>query len=180
LTGFVGDVKTALDNIREGGDAGKELISTMEGGEYKDIQIEKGNKNAERGGLITWDPTRKLVNVPNQDGSFGREPYLGLAHEIGHSWDRFYGPNDFSAWYTTTSGKVAKQSEKVATHWENRIRAENGLPLREFYSFDRDAKNFLVGEEKGRLLYPGTNFSTTQTMTIGSPPLSPMKIPYIY
>lgn len=89
LTGFVSDTKNALDAIRTGGQSGQELIDYIQNGTYKDVGIQYGQSNQERSGLIDFNPSERQSDVPNQDGTYGRDSYIGLAHELGHSWDRF-------------------------------------------------------------------------------------------
>jgi hypothetical protein len=160
LTGFVKQASGALDNIRTGGAAGKELIDYFQNASFKDIRIENGTSNGERSGLISWNPNERNSSIPNQDGSFGRDPFIGLAHEIGHSWDRWENgsANTNSTWYTAADGTNVTQSEKVATWWENRIRAENNVGLREFYSFT-NSNGRMQGDAAGRLLIQGTRYS---------------------
>lgn len=153
-------VTEALDAISNGGAAGKELIDYFQNADFKDIMIEKGSSNSERSGLISWNPTEQLSNFPNQDGSYGRSPFVGLAHEIGHTWDRWENGdvNTSTPWYKAADGTTVFQSEKIATWWENRIRAENGIGLRESYSFIYN-NGVMQGETSGRLLVPGTRLS---------------------
>lgn len=160
LKGYVKSARNALDDIRTGGNAGKELIDYFQNSDYKDVIIQNGSSNGERAGLITWNPTSTLNDIPNQDGSFGRPAFIGLAHELGHTWDRWEnGRQNFNTpWYTAGNGEVVYPTEKVATWWENRIRAENSIGLRGFYSFDASSGT-MVGEKSGRLLIPGTSQS---------------------
>jgi RHS repeat-associated protein len=160
LTGYVKQARNALDAIRTGGPAGQDLVNYFQNADFKDIQIQNDTKNGEQSGLITWNPTDRKSSIPNQVGSFGRDPYIGLAHEIGHSWDRSENgdSNVNKVWYTAADGTVVYQSEMIATWWENRVRAENNVGLREYYSYI-NANGSMQGESQGRLLIPGSRNS---------------------
>lgn len=188
LTGFVKQAKEALDAIRTGGDVGKELVNYFQSHDYRDIRIEKAASNSENWGKISWNPTERQPNILNQDGSHGRDPFIGLAHEMGHTWDRNENgqANTGNTWYKAANGKNVSISEKIATWWENRIRTENNFALREFYSFT-DNNGRMQGDEVGRLLIPGTRVSLVTDVS-GKPMVPvflgpfgmPINIPYKY
>lgn len=79
-------------------------------------------------------------------------------HEIAHGLANAKGVK-FADWITlpTTSGdRILSQSEIYATHIENNIRAEQGLPLRTHYSQDADGvpvSDTKILDNKGRSLY---------------------------
>jgi RHS repeat-associated protein len=158
---FLSKTLTALNLIGSGGKAGQELIKYFENGSLgKDIRIQSGTNN-ERSGLISFNPDEELKSISNQDGSKGRPSYIGLAHEIGHTWDRYENgrTNIDSDWYVIDANNTASNSEKIATWWENRVRSENGVALREFYSFNTDARGKVIGDPRGRLLLKGSRTS---------------------
>lgn len=94
--------------------SGSELVNSFQNSQLDNIRIEKGSENNERSGLISWNPNIRNSDIPNEDGSKGRDPFIGLAHEMGHSWDRLKRDNaEVNApWYTVPtptlplSGKV--------------------------------------------------------------------------
>jgi hypothetical protein len=184
--GSFGDkVLKALNAIYNGGNSGRELINYFQGSFDKNITIKYGEGNEERSGLISFNPDQQLSDIPNQDGSFGRPAFIGLAHEMGHTWDRYNDNEHENLWYNIelANGKVKEvtNSEKVATWWENRIRSENGIGLREFYSFMTQADGRVVGDERGRLLIEGTRNSKwqTQSHTFSLPSLHHTKTPHV-
>jgi hypothetical protein len=64
--------------------------------------------------------------------------YTTLSHELAHAQDRISGEMDNSEWYSYNDGgkKVSvSKAEIYATHIENLIRTEHGLPLRKFYQY---------------------------------------------
>jgi len=70
------------------------------------------------------------------------------------------GKIDDNTWFKMSGDKSIVNAEKYASHWENRIRAENGLPLREFYGIDN-------GVGVGRVLLPFTRHSPNYSETLG-------------
>jgi len=94
------------------------------------------------------------VNQGNSNTSI--PGFVALAHEFAHVQDWITnGRTNFTAgtqWYTSAiDGRIVARSEIFATDVENRLRANLGLPLREFYSADRSR-----GITEGQILMPGT------------------------
>jgi hypothetical protein len=82
--------------------------------------------------------------------------FVALAHEFAHVQDWMTsGKTNFTtstAWYVSgIDGRTVARSEIFATDMENRLRANLGLPLREFYGADRSR-----GITEGQILLPGT------------------------
>lgn len=77
---------------------------------------------------------------PSSRSPFQGRNYVGLGHELVHTRDRFNGNLDMNTWQTVTdqngNQKSIPYAEVSATHTENQIRAENGLPLRTHYTVD--------------------------------------------
>jgi hypothetical protein len=109
--------------------------------------------------LIVNYSVGKSLNMSevNQGNSTTRIPgFVALAHEFGHVQDWLTnGKSNFTAgtaWYTSAiDGRIVTRSEIFATDIENRLRANLGLPLREFYSADKSK-----GITEGQILLPGT------------------------
>jgi RHS repeat-associated protein len=161
LKGYVGRTKGALDKIR-GGSAGSSLISQIQSSD-KNVTISSGsnsyapeNQNwadAQNGtgadGVVNWSASDGHGG-PNTSGSTSRPSYIGLAHELAHGLDGANGTIDGGYWFsikTPTGSETVYNMEKGATHWENRIRAENGIPLRTHYQ---------PGNNNSRILINGT------------------------
>lgn len=169
---FLKNAVTALDKIASGGPAGSELISNLANNTNYTVNINKTsdkenstNGNRENGVDIYWNPDSEVGGVDTK-GNNSRPSWLGLAHELGHSWDEIEdGKRDLSVWYSETDedGNVHEvlNWEKTASWWENRIRAENRLPLREYQS-----SNLRNKPEESRLLVPGTRSSKWNFTTI--------------
>ncbi len=165
VQGFGKATVAALDAIRTGGTEGAALISDLEKGAL--VNIASGsNTTSPDGKNVTFDPAGQGTDMPNQDGSTGRPAYVALAHELGHVWD-FQNPvkgvaSGTRAWYIASDKTIIRQGEKVATWWENKVRSENNIGLREYYSFIRDEANggkWTPDPKGGILLVPGTRQS---------------------
>ena len=131
VRGFLKRTRNALDDIREGGEAGGALISDLQSSD-KHITIRKGDQNQAVGYMVSWDPNDRTGGI-DENGNSSRPSFIGLAHELGHAHDALDGVMDRSTWVTFSNGDIRTKSEITATHWENRIRAENGIPLRAYY-----------------------------------------------
>lgn len=71
----------------------------------------------------------------DESGRTSRPAFIGLAHELAHAWDLLEDDKqDQNEWFTAPSGKEVPKSEQYASHWENLIRAENGISLRTHYA----------------------------------------------
>jgi RHS repeat-associated protein len=132
LKGFVGQSVKALNAIRTGGKSGNELISNLQN-DSRYTKISKGDNSA-TGISVSWDPNSTSGGL-DESGGTSRPAFIGLAHELGHAWDLLEdGKQDQSEWFTAPNGQVKPKAEQYASHWENLIRAENGLNLRTHYA----------------------------------------------
>ncbi|THH34938.1 M91 family zinc metallopeptidase [Neolewinella litorea] len=165
LTGFLKKTVSALDKIRTGGDAGDNLISTLQSD--SDIFVVREGYNSTTGRLVSFDPTSTEGGL-NEKGGTSRPSYLGLAHELAHALDWDDGSIDAGTWVKYSDGRTSTNAEKYASHIENQIRAENGVPLRAYYGIDK-------GEGVGQLVVPGTRASANQGVMIRG-----IYIPFIY
>ncbi len=167
LKGFLGKAVAALDKIRTGGSEGGSLIGDLQNSKYH-IKIKQG-KNGARGYNISWDPSNTTGGV-NGAGSSNRPSFIGLAHELGHAHDGLDGSIDYSTWFSIGAKNIPK-AEQYASHWENRIRGENGLSLRtHYYNSGGVKKGSLLGLRKVNFNYsnklsPPTILYNTQIST---------------
>ncbi|WP_343207142.1 M91 family zinc metallopeptidase [Arthrospiribacter ruber] len=160
---FIGDVANGLNDLMNGGSAGYALVTGLAGAS-DNVQIIPGNANSSRGNAefasnsslggsaVRWDPNFNGVQG-NQRPSF-----VALGHELAHSRDRLNSTLDLNSWFTYQDQNGATQSvpraEISATHTENQIRAENGLSLRQSYTYDPS------GSPTGtRIIFNGTRQS---------------------
>ena len=158
LTGYVGEVANAKEKIRSGGKEGADLISELENSSTI-VNIKEGDnefvaKGQER--TVYWDPNDTSGGIDTRGGT-SRSAFVGLAHEFGHAQDALDGKMNFSTWFTMGNNRIPV-NEQYATHVENLVRSENGIPLREFYGIRN-------GKGVGRVLINGTSkskfFNTT-------------------
>lgn len=88
-----------------------------------------------------------------------------MAHELKHGLDYIEGTEDKGAWLTVMDdeGIVVniKNTEISATHLENQVRAEHGLPLRTHYIMDGSSQSTIIDKKTGRSLYYDRNGNTT-------------------
>jgi hypothetical protein len=157
---FIGDVGTAIDKIRTGGDEGKGLINDLMNSTNSTEIVNRSSNAADevKGDYITWNPTG-MVSAPDTRGSVTRPSFIGLAHEMAHIRDIWKKTVDRNTWQSVTdaNGNTVniRNAELYATHIENKIRSENKLPLRAFYGVDASGH----GDPNIRLLRAGTQQS---------------------
>ncbi|WP_422360231.1 RHS repeat-associated core domain-containing protein [Reichenbachiella sp.] len=143
-TGFL---KTAVNNLNRisGGKEGNKLVDGLQSSQYN-VTVTKatagnGNSFDPATSTVNFDPS-SLTGDLNSDGNKARDPYIGLAHELGHADDNISSGIDRTPVDNTIQGEI------YAAHMENLVRAENGEALRVRY---RSAKGVT------RLLYNGTS-----------------------
>lgn len=180
---FVNSLTDALIRLMEGGPAGADMVSGLANHENV-ITVER----ARRSGLyrdknvLGWNPIGS-ENVPTTSG-FRNDPFITLGHELGHVANMWSGEKN-GHWYEMLTlndrdGLVPRSistSEIYATHIENRLRAENKLPLRTQYGIDPMGKG--VGP---RIIDPSTGASVYYDAT-GFTNYKPLKkgvTPYFY
>lgn len=157
--GFLGKALKALTTIQNGGEFGEQLITTLQNDSHY-ITIGEGSRNRNTGLRVEWNPRIRESGF-DINGDRKRPAFIGLAHELGHALDWINdGTADASVWLTTSGGQTIPEAEKFASHIENLVRGENGIPLREFYGID--AGNTPIG----RLLVPSTRISLHFRKTI--------------
>ena len=119
-----------LSALENGGDAGKELVSYFDN-EKHDVNIMYDKGNAGDAGISSSDPIKidpnKVTQTPTAFGLKDSPFFVSLGHELGHKRDE-------NKYILNGSWFGVSRSEIFASHMENMIRAENGLPLRSSYS----------------------------------------------
>jgi hypothetical protein len=118
----------------------------------------------DRGGTINWRPSN-TTGGPDQNGNTSRPAFIGLAHELGHAESASRGMADRSV-HAPNHNEVAfrdiRNDEYNAVHWENRVRSEHQLPLREFYTRDGNGVGFM------RFINAGTTISINPSTPINN------------
>lgn len=162
---------------------GKALVDNLTGDSRTvDMQLgTRGNTTLSNGTLVTYDPSATVGGF-NQAGKSTRPDFVGLGHEFGHQLDIWNKSNNWNnKWYDQKDGNgvvvnTVTNSDIVATHYENLIRAEHGLPLR---------VNYEVGGNQssdGRIITNSTNSSRyyDQAGNTNYKPLQKGQSPFVY
>ena len=163
---FVGKVVGDLNSLYNGGDAGKGLVGGL-CGSSEVISIEAGKTNGYLSNTNTVSVNHSATQGGlDQNGNSSFISNISLGHELGHALDDINGTMDNSTWYKNSAGKVISNAEKFATHIENQLRAEHGLPLRTHYVRTTTGGVW----ESSRILNAGTRVSTYYGTTYRSTP----------
>jgi RHS repeat-associated protein len=157
---FAGQITGAIDQIRTGGDFGAKFIGdAATGNDNVEIHSYTGDNKTDGGNLYVNPKADQYA--PTEKGSQKLPFQITLGHELAHGLANVQGVQ-FKDWTTisTASGdRTLSQSEIYATHVENNLRAEQGLPLRTYYSQDADgnpASETRILDSKYRSLYYNT------------------------
>lgn len=169
----VKSVSSALAKLGLGKE-GKALVGDlMNSTNNTEIVVQSGGANSatQSGSRIFWDPSN-TDGAPDQKGNTTRESFIGLAHEMAHVKDAWDGtPINTNPWQTVTTAsgtiKNIPLAEIYATHNENQIRAEFGMPLRVSYgktaSGGVDLTTRIIDSKRGVSLYYLQNGTTNYT-----------------
>lgn len=171
---FIGQVSRVLGRLALGKE-GKGLVDRLANSK-SDIEIRNvtgDNRASPTGKFIQFD-ANKITSIPTETKEPIGQNFTSLGHEMAHIEDKINGTLNMSTWIMlpvtdpqtgVTTNKPATKSEIYATHKENQIRAEQGLPLRTHYS--GDVNN--VGYEPSRVVVRGTRMSTyIQSVQVGN------------
>ena len=161
---FIARVTEALRAIGHEGETGRVLIAYLENApDSTDIAISFINgADMENGAYVFWNPSC-LGSAPDQRGDTIRPAFIGLAHELAHISDVWHGTINRNTWMKLPDEEggyvTVSYAELYATHIENKIRSENGLPLRVSYakvffdSWQRDVSSLLLKPGTRESLY---------------------------
>ncbi|MBE9468056.1 MAG: hypothetical protein IMY72_07010, partial [Bacteroidetes bacterium] len=167
---FVNQVSSALGDLRSKS-TGRSLVDEL-AGSSNNTEIAYGSRNSangQDGSYIKWNPT-KTAGGPDQSGTNTRRAYIGLGHEMSHVQDVWNGTIDASEW---TNG--IPKSEIYATHVENQLRAEHGVPLRTNYAINSDgtpnvATRILNSNGTSRFYNQTNTYNITPNLILGATP----------
>ncbi len=163
VKGFLKQSVAGLDRLRSGGTNGNKLVSDIQSSK-ETVNLVKGNNsftaNDNETGMknvVRWDP-KNTNGGPDANLNQSRPSFIGLGHELAHSYDQISdGKIDYNTWYTPAGATSSVANAEIfSTHIENLLRAENGINLRAFYGL-----NFSSGTAKGegQILIGGTSLS---------------------
>lgn len=152
---FIEELTTALSEISST-NTGKELVNYLATSENEvKVTYMPGLRNyMEIGSIyneIFWNPYL-YTGGPSQfsDSPLERPPFIGLAHEMAHA------ERDAKGMGTGGLGFMYEQNlpfdEIYATHIENKIRAQSGVPLRTHYIYETDEDGTLIFPKWSQLL----------------------------
>ncbi|SFF61066.1 RHS repeat-associated core domain-containing protein [Thermoflexibacter ruber] len=133
---FLSGVLTALNQLGSKTQKGKELVNFFSNKE-NNAYIKAGNKNSEGHGTITIKKDLTGSDIMTKEGIQESPLWLDLGHELAHTQDYLTnGEGVYDKWLDNPKDPhdPYKQSEKYATHVENIMRAQAGLPLRTHYA----------------------------------------------
>lgn len=143
------------------GKEGKALVDDLAGSSQNiDFKITSGKNQAVFAGKsmsVEWNPNSTAL-IPTQKGGQVSESYISLGHEMAHVQDALNKTFNGNPWQTITDENTGKSydipnAEVYSTHVENKLRAENGLPLRTYYGAYTDGS----GISQTRLLKGNTS-----------------------
>jgi len=150
---FVARVTAALHDIEQGGPTGRSLIDYLEEApDSTDIAYSMTDEaDMQNGAYVFWNAG---------GGGMPRPAFIGLAHELAHISDIWHKTVNRELWRQIQNDQgqwvQVPYAELYATHIENKIRSENGLPLRVSYAMPGMEDG---GEISSMILKPGTRES---------------------
>ena len=182
ITKFQLKTKEALNKIKNT-ETGSEMIDALQKSKFN-ISIKSGNINqykadnqakaslsvqlngtniellakAGSGGTVYFNCNTTL-GVLTTTGNRMTESFISLGHELAHAWDAINGTLNTK----NIPGYSFTFAENFSTHIENKLRAENGLPLRTFYGYNSDTERGfypLLKSDNCTSLYYNINYST--------------------
>ena len=142
-------VLKSLNSIAASGDFGNFFMDELETMPTT-LPIRDGHGfNAHQDGVMYIDPdeNKNNVRIPTKDGQIESPLFIVIGHEFGHAYSHIFGPDATGdKWYTIPvpdkdnpdkpKDKDVSKDEIFASFIENRLRAEDHLPLRTYYSPD--------------------------------------------
>jgi RHS repeat-associated protein len=123
-------MESGLNYLISGGTTGNDLVSELANNTSRSVTLLYSN-NINRadgsGNFVSWNPNL-TSSGPDVNGSNSRPAFTGLGHELAHIKDEWNGTKNIGIWFDNST-----LSEIYACHVENKIRAENNIPLRKSY-----------------------------------------------
>lgn len=171
------NLTAAVNSLRIGGNAGNALVGNLINS-TNTVQVVQGHNTADiNGAFIRWNPNSTTGGI-NTMGNENRPSYIGLGHEMAHIQDTWNGTIDNSTW-VTVGGVTIPNSEKYATHIENQLRAENGIPLRTHYGIDASTGT-RVGLESTRVVKGNASLYHRQPNGVAPNGIPLLPTPFLY
>jgi RHS repeat-associated protein len=167
---FMNSLTSALSNLRKDKVGNALVDELMNSSNIVNIANRKTNSADSNGTYITWNSSCIDGGI-DENGNRTRPAFIALGHEMAHIQDVWKGTYDGSLWV----GKVPN-AEKYATHIENQLRSEHGLPLRTHYGVLDTGR----GDPRTPLLRKGAGVSLYYKRVVGIGGVYVPTTPYIY
>ena len=129
------ELSSALQEIQSG-EMGYKLVNFLSNSTRNiSIGIEKEALFIDKESKIEWNPSDFNAAGRDEYGHHDTPPFIALAHELFHAKDYImHGNKGMGVWYKNLKGENVSMKEFYTCLNENLIRAEHGLPLRQYYS----------------------------------------------
>lgn len=175
---YLNNLTAAVNSLRTGGNVGNALVSDLMNS-TSTVQVLQGRSNAAdpNGTFIRWN-SNSTTGGMNAKGNENRPSYIGLGHEMAHTQDTWNGTINNSTW-VRVGNVVIPNSEKYATHIENQLRAENGIPLRTHYGIDASTGT-RVGLESTRVVKGNESLYYRPSRGVAPNGIPRLQIPFSY
>ncbi len=175
VKGFLKHTVSDLNKLSKGGAAGSSLVGFFNNTK-NNVTISSGSGgNSTTGKSISFN-TNKTTGGLDVNGNTNRPTFVGLGHEMFHVMQNTLGTTDRSTWFNTpdpndpSKSLITPKAEINTSNYENRIRAENNIPLRAYYTESvYPGAELLNGNSTAK--YP-SNDVPTASLPILSPPES--------
>ena len=139
VRGFLKNTVSDLNKISNGGAAGNSLVGFFNNSK-NNVTISSGSGgNSNTGKRVSFD-TNSTSGGLDVTGNTSRPTFVGLAHELVHTMENTLVKTDLSTWFSIpnpndpTKPTNVPKAEISTSNYENRIRAENNIPLRAYYT----------------------------------------------
>ncbi|MDR7130998.1 RHS repeat-associated protein [Algoriphagus sp. 4150] len=168
---FVNTVSSALNNIEES-KSGSEMVSFLSSNprNVEIVRVDGDNGYNPYNRQVMWNPESKSL-IPTEAGLMNPKGFISLSHELGHGEDHLRGTLNTDRTWTSVG---YSQAEKYATHRENQIRGELGMPLRTHYGLYRNNQTGELFPNNDSRIIRG-DFSMFYQVKVGN-----IYIPYLY
>ena len=177
---FIGQLTAALGDLSSK-PVGKSLVDDLMNSTNNTEIVKRARNTADgqSGSYITWNPT-STRGAPDNAGTNTRQPFIGLGHEMAHVQDIWNGTMNRNTWVTYPkpgggTGTIPN-SEIYATHMENRIRSEHGVPLRVSYAMGPGGRM----DPRTRIIRANQSIFYNQAGVTNYSPLRRKQVPFRY
>jgi hypothetical protein len=143
---YKGFLKHAVNNLNEvsAGNEGDNMVNELQSStdNFYVKRTSEGNYYNKDENTVYFNRWKTSSGLDTRGGT-ERPAYIGLGHELAHALDDKRGTMQggyvpgFGPGSISPDFKGIANAEKFATHMENKLRAEHGLPLRTHYGYNQ-------------------------------------------